>query len=251
VLLLHGLFGMGSNLGAMARALSDTFAVHQLDLPNHGRSQWMAQMDLPRLAGAIAAYMDEAALASAHVIGHSLGGKVAMQLAMDRPERVERLLVADIAPVAYEASHGAVFQALAAVRSAQPQSRSEAADLLRDSIEEEAVVQFLLLSLKRDPSGCYVWRFNAEGLERDYARILEAPQGAGFDGPVLLIHGADSNYVRTDGEAAARALFPKLHLVTIEGTGHWLHVEKPTEFNAAVRSFLTADSGELAEAASW
>jgi esterase len=248
VLILHGLFGMGSNLGGIARVLAEAYEVHQLDLPNHGRSEWAAEMSLPLLASAVSAYIDGLGVDRVHVLGHSLGGKVAMQLAMDFPHRVERLVVADIAPVAYEPSHDAVFAAIGAVAAGRPQSRAEAAELLRAHLREEAVVQFLLLSLRRDSAGYYLWRFNAEGLRRDYARILQAPQGSGFGGPVLMIHGAESSYVTAAGKEAARAFFPELQCEAIAGTGHWLHVEKPAEFNAAVWRFLASAAGGAAEA---
>jgi len=238
VLLLHGLFGMGSNLGGIARALASRYEVHQLDLPNHGRSAWIPQMDIASLAWAVAHYCDERGIGKSALVGHSLGGKVAMQYALTSPERVSALVVADIAPVAYAPTHDAVFAAIAAVTAAPPANRREAAQLLRANLKQEDVVQFLLLSLHRGASGSYEWRFNAAGLRAQYAEVLAALDPGRYEGPVLFIYGAESVYVREEGIAAARERFPRAVFEALAGTGHWLHVEKPEEFNASVRAFL-------------
>ncbi|HBX72573.1 MAG TPA: esterase, partial [Halieaceae bacterium] len=149
VVLLHGLFGMGSNLGGVSRALQDHYRVHSLDLPNHGRSGWTTRMSLPDMAQAVQRWMEHRHLETAHFVGHSLGGKVAMQLALDTPYRVDALVVADIAPVAYPPSHQAVFAAITAVAEADCESRSEAAQVMAQHLKEENVIQFLLLSLQR------------------------------------------------------------------------------------------------------
>lgn len=244
VILLHGLFGMGSNLGSVARALAPSFKVHQVDLPNHGRSPWMQSMGLTDLADAIAAYCDHAGIDRAAFLGHSLGGKVAMQLALRRPERVTGLVVADIAPVEYAPSHGAVFAGLADVAASPPASRADAATVLRRHLEEDAVVQFLLLSLVRGDDRCYHWRFNVEALAANYDRLREAPRGGAYPGPVLFLYGALSSYVDASGLAAAATLFPEMQSRAIAGTGHWLHAEKPAEFNAAAVELLTGALGK-------
>lgn len=237
VVLLHGLFGMGSNLGGLARALADDFEVHQLDLPNHGRSDWCDPMDLPSLASSIAAYCEERFLDPVVLIGHSLGGKVAMQVALTYPQTVRGIVAADIAPVAYEPSHAQVFAAIAAVREKGPSSRTAAAAVMREHLNEESVVQFLLLSLRRDDAGTYRWRFNADVLYRDYDRILAAPAPGLFEGPALFVFGALSNYVTAQGREAARRLFSNAQFSAIDDTGHWLHVEKADAFNARVHAF--------------
>jgi esterase len=238
VVLLHGLFGMGSNLGGLARSLSAKHQVHQLDLPNHGRSAWHAVMDLQSLAAAIGAYIDERCDAAPMVVGHSLGGKVAMQMALSLPNTLSGLVVADIAPVRYAPSHAAVFAAIDAVAAAGPETRSQAAELMRKLLKEEGVVQFLLLSLRREPDGHYVWRFNHEALRENYANLLAAPVGPPFSGPALFVYGGESSYVDEAGIAAAKSMFPAARFAPIAGTGHWLHAEKPDEFNALVSEFL-------------
>jgi esterase len=229
---------MGSNLGGVARALASAFEVHQVDLPNHGRSGWCDALTLRRLADVVAAHLESRGLKRVRLLGHSLGGKVAMQLALDAPERVESLVVADIAPVAYAPSHAAVFAAIDAVAAAGPASRSDAAELLREHLSEEAVVQFLLLSLQRAEGGVYRWRFHARALHDSYSELLAAPTGGPCDRPALFLHGALSSYVTEAGIAAARRLFPRASFEAIEGTGHWLHAEKAQVFNAAVKDFF-------------
>ena len=240
VVLLHGLFGMGSNLGAVARALAPEFRVHQLDLPNHGRSPWQAASDVTSLAEVINEYIRHAIDAPTCVLGHSLGGKVAMQLALSYPQSVAALVVADIAPVEYPASHDAVFEAIEAVALARPESRAAAGEIMREHLRDDGVRQFLLLSLHRNPAGAYVWRFNAEGLREHYAALRAAPIGEPYAGPALFIYGAESDYMTERGKTAAESLFPRSGFYEIAGTGHWLHAEKPEEFNREVRAFLLA-----------
>ena len=244
VVLLHGLFGMGSNLGALARSLADRYEVHQLDLPNHGRSAWTARMSFSALADHVAAYMRGVIVGPAHLFGHSLGGKVAMQLALDEPDLVASLTVADIAPVAYAPTHDAVFRGIAEVSTRGPASRAEAGELLRRSLSEEGVVQFLLLGLKREPDGTYGWRFNAQALRDNYAALREALPAGRYGGPALFIYGELSAYMNDAGMAAARERFPGATFECLAGTGHWLHAEKPEAFNALVGGFLDAQGRE-------
>lgn len=239
VVLMHGLFGAGGNLGALARDIQDSFAVYSLDLPGHGRSRWTPRLDLPSMADAVARWMDEENLASAHMLGHSLGGKVAMQLALQDPPRVESLIVGDIAPVAYPGQHDAIFVALSAVATAQCSSRTEAAAILSRFLEEDAVVQFLLASLQRDSEGLYQWRFDLAGLRVAYPALLAAPcRDLSYLGPVLFIKGGDSGYIREQDWPAVQAYFPQATLEVMPQCGHWLHAENPQAFNAIVQRFL-------------
>jgi len=239
VVLLHGLFGMGSNLGGVSRALQDHYRVHSLDLPNHGRSGWTTRMSLPAMAQAVQRWMEHRHLETAHFVGHSLGGKVAMQLALDTPYRVDALVVADIAPVAYPQSHQAVFAAVTAVAEAGCGSRSEAAEVMAQYLKEENVIQFLLLSLQRDAAGIYRWRFNHPVLQAQYDALLAAPEPvAPFDGRTRFIRGELSDYVHDDYRPQIEALFPQADIVTLAGCGHWLHAEQPARFNQQVVAFL-------------
>jgi len=241
VVLLHGLFGMGGNLGALARALQGSFCVHSLDLPNHGRSDWMENMSIDSLAAAVQAWLRREGIVEASLVGHSLGGKVAMRLALDDPQQVARLVVADIAPVAYPAHHDEVFAALAAVAELAPSSRRAAETCMAQFIDEPGVRQFLSLSLKRDADGAYRWRFNLEGLQRNYAAVREellAEQA--FSKPVLFVKGELSDYIQPQHRATIESLFPHAQLKMLPGCGHWLHAEQPRLFNAVVQRFLLA-----------
>lgn len=239
MLLLHGLFGMGSNLRSLAHCLQDHFRVFSIDLPNHGRSDWSRGMGLVDTAAHLRQWVHRQGLGRIALVGHSLGGKVAMELALTLPEQVRSLVVADIAPVPYERSHDAVFDALEAVAAADCRSRADAQQILGRYLQEDAVIQFLLLSLARGDDGRYRWRFNVDGLQSNYPDLLAAPAGGrAYGGPVLFIKGGDSPYIRAEHRAASLALFPHSELRVIPGTGHWLHAEKPHLFNGIVRRFL-------------
>ena len=241
VLLLHGLFGSGGNLGALARSLHDEYDVCTVDLPNHGRSGWLQTPDIPSMAQSLLQWMDDYSLPAVHLVGHSLGGKVAMQLALQCPGRVLSLVVADIAPVAYSGRHDEVFAALEAVAAGRCSSRDAAATLMARHLQEEGVVQFLLMSLQRDKSGVFRWRMDVHGLRSAYARLLAAPAaGQTYDGPVLFIKGGESNYLLAQHWPEITALFPAADIKIMPGCGHWLHVQKPQLFNAIVARFLKA-----------
>jgi esterase len=237
VLLLHGLFGGGDNLGALGRALAAEHRVALVDLRNHGRSPHSAAMDLPLLAADVAALQASLGLSASALVGHSLGGKVAMQLALSAPQRVERLVVADIAPVAYARQHDDILAALAAVDLPALTGRSAADAQLAQHIGESNVRQFLLKSLYRDDGGWH-WRFDLPALRANYAALAAAPAGAPYAGPTLFIKGENSRYIDTRRYPQMRAAFPAYRLEVIAGAGHWLHAEQPALFNRLVRDFL-------------
>ena len=237
VLLLHGLFGSGDNLGALARSLAADHRVISADLRNHGRSPHSPTMSLAELAGDVLALLDALAIDRAHVVGHSLGGKVAMQLALTAPHRIERLVCADIAPVQYAPHHQGIFAGLRAVDLSALKQRGDADLLLARYVEELPVRQFLLKSLYRDDAGFH-WRFDLQSLIANYDEVLAAPKGRPFEGPVLFIKGGSSDYLLPEHADRLRTLFPNFKLKIIEGTGHWLHGEKPVVFNKLVRDFL-------------
>jgi esterase len=239
VILLHGLFGMGSNLAVMARALQANYCVYSLDLPNHGRSGWCDGMDIPAMACAIVAWMDQQGVSSAAVVGHSLGGKVAMSMALTQPGRLSALVVADIAPVEYGPGHEKEFAALQAVANAGCLSRKEAHGLMSQYLDNEAIIQFLLKSLTRQADGCYGWRFNLQGIAAGYdaARAAVASTQP-YQKPVLFIKGGDSNYIQEQHRGQIMALFPQAQLKVMPDCSHWLHVENPRLFNSLVRRYL-------------
>jgi esterase len=244
VVLLHGMFGSGGNLGALARSLQDRYSVYSVDLPNHGRSAWLERGDIPAMAQSLQQWMLHHELSVAHLVGHSLGGKVAMQLALSRPELVGALVVADIAPVTYPARHDAVLDALQAVAALDCTSRQDARECLARYLEEPGVVEFLLGSLRRAEDGIYRWRFNLQGILQDYGSLREAPLARGpHRGPVQFIKGADSAYIQERHRGDILRLFPQAQLKVMPGCGHWLHAEQPRLFNSLVGRFLDAQPG--------
>lgn len=246
LILLHGLFGSLDNLGGIARRLQDQWQIHALDQRNHGGSPHTEEMNYPLMAEDVLAYMDAQGLEKASVIGHSMGGKTAMQLALTAPERVDRIVVADIAPVSYHPRHDIVLEGLAAVDLNSIRSRQDADEMLADFVGEPGVRQFLLKNLVRvadaereNYPGPYRWRLNLPVIEKCYPELARAPEGQSpFQGPVLFIKGADSAYIQEKHRDDIRRLFPSADLRIINGTGHWLHAEKPDSFAALCRRFL-------------
>lgn len=250
LILLHGLFGSLDNLGGIARRLEDQWQIHALDARNHGQSPHTDTMDYPAMAADVLAYMDRHGLEKASLLGHSMGGKVAMQVALAAPDRVSRLIVADIAPVTYQARHDAILEGLTGIHLADVTSRKDADDLLADFVETPGVRQFLLKNLERIPRDeqqaggpTFRWRLNLSVINACYGNLAKAPEGEGpFEGPVLFLKGADSAYIQEKHREAIERLFPAAQLRIIQDTGHWLHAEKADTFAALCRRFLGADA---------
>ncbi len=246
LILLHGLFGSLENLGGISRRLQDQWQIHALDQRNHGNSPHTDTMDYPAMADDVLAYMDAQGLDKAAILGHSMGGKTAMQVALRTPERVEKVIVADIAPVTYHPRHDAVLEGLTSVDLSTIGSRQDADRVLTEYVEEPGVRQFLLKNLVRvgddernDHPGPYRWRLNLPVIQQCYPKLALAPEGdRPFEGPVLFIKGADSAYIQEKHRDDIRRLFPNADLRIITGTGHWLHAEKPDSFAALCRRFL-------------
>lgn len=246
LILLHGLFGSLENLGGISRRLQDQWQIHALDQRNHGSSPHTNTMDYPAMADDVLAYMDARGLEKASILGHSMGGKTAMQVALRAPQRAERIIVADIAPVTYHPRHDVVLEGLKSMDLGSIRSRQDADRLLAEYVEEAGVRQFLLKNLVRvaddernDHPGLYRWRLNLPVIEKCYPQLAEAPEGDGpFEGPVLFIKGEDSAYIQEKHRDDIRRLFPSADLRIMTGTGHWLHAEKPDSFAALCRRFL-------------
>jgi len=242
LILLHGLFGMGNNLSMIARPLSEHFTVYRLDLRNHGRSPRAESMTLTEMAEDVLAFMDANHLSEASVLGHSLGGKVAMQLALLHPTRVSKLMVADIAPVAYASHHNNVFDGLNAVDLSLLTSRKDADLILQQYIDEEEVRLFILTNLYRNDRGGFDWRINLSALQQCYAEISQANDAEGvYQGPTLFIKGELSDYISEGSHTIIKRMFPQSQIKVIPATSHWLHAEQPGVFADLVKNFLLAD----------
>lgn len=238
LILLHGLFGSGDNLGSLARGLVDDFTVHAMDLRNHGRSPHADAMDHATLAADVFETMDAHGLETVRVLGHSLGGKAAMEMALTAPQRVRALVVLDIAPVAYGHHHDTE---LAAMRDLDPDrfaSRGEIDEALAAAIPVPAVRQFLLKNLVREGNG-FGWRIPLDTIAEQYESIAAAPSPGQYDGPTLFIRGGRSDYIRTEHEEAIRSRFPRARIETVPAAAHWLHVEDPERVTTLVQEFLS------------
>ncbi|MCL1073045.1 alpha/beta fold hydrolase [Shewanella dokdonensis] len=242
VVLIHGLFGDGDNLKALGHELEADYRVIRVDCPNHGRSEHLADMDYPTIAKMLLALLDQLQIKQAHLVGHSMGGKIAMATALIAPERVLSVVAADIAPVAYSNRHDKVFAAMQSL-PLDAKDRRVALQHLLDHGVDEATAQFLLKSLRRNDVG-FEWKLNLAGLIHSYPHIIgwfNPPSSAGyltFDGPILLLHSADPAYVNASYREAIVQQFPQAESKAIEGTGHWLHAQKPTVFNRIVHDFI-------------
>jgi esterase len=237
VVLLHGLFGAARNFGTVQRALAPLFRVVAMDARNHGASPHEAGMRYPTLAADVLETMDGLGIARAAVIGHSMGGKTAMTLAVTAPERVGRLLVADIAPVPYRHSNDSVARAMRAIPLHAGLSRAEADAALVEAVPDAAVRTFLLQNLQFGPQPR--WRIGLDEIAAAIPELegWEMPDNQ-FPGATLFVSGAQSDYVRPEHRPIIRALFPATRFVSVKHAGHWLHADNPAGFLSVVEAFL-------------
>lgn len=240
IVAIHGLFGSLENLGMVTRQLKDDYSVYALDLPNHGRSSELQRASLSDMAAEIIAWMDSKNLHQAYFLGHSLGGKVSMELALKYPDRVKALIIADIAPVAYPPRHDDVFNAFSAVDLSQITTRKDADDVMKQFVPELSTRSFLLKNLKSE-KGVWSWRINLDALSKNYSQFIKAnsEQLNPFLKPVLFLKGELSDYILPKYAEATLKLFPKAEVKIINGTNHWLHAEKPDSFVRLVKRFLS------------
>ncbi len=239
LVLLHGLFGQADNWFGVAPKLAEKFRVIALDLRNHGNSPHHPEMDYPLMAADVDRFFATHKLESAHVIGHSMGGKVAMQLALDFPARVQKLVVVDMAPRAYQRMHDPIFEALLALDLAAFQTRQQIEAALAPEISSLNLRRFLLKNLGRDEHGRFVWKMNLRGVAENYGRLGEVlTSKEPFPKPTLFIRGAKSDYINATDALEIKNYFPAAQIATIEAAKHWVHADAPEEFVRLVREFL-------------
>jgi pimeloyl-ACP methyl ester carboxylesterase len=242
LLIVHGLFGSGRNWGAIARRLAIQRDVVTVDMRNHGDSPWSSVQGYADMADDLAQVIAAEGRAM-DVLGHSMGGKAAMQLALTQPDRVDRLVVADIAPVAYGHDQTPHIHAMRAMNLEGVASRGEADRRLAATVPDPGLRAFFLqsLDLKASPPR---WRLNLDVLEAEMGRIVGWPGTQGqFGRRALFLTGAESQYVRPEHRETIRALFPLARFARLPGAGHWLHAEKPRAFAETVEVFLSAGTG--------
>lgn len=248
VVFLHGLFGRGKNFTTIASALTPEAECLLVDLPNHGESGWSDHFDYIEIADQVAQLLrsDFASESPIQLIGHSMGGKVAMVLALRHPDLVEKLVVLDISPRSTSAAQSGFGHLLSSLRSLDLSSisrRSEASEQLRSAIPSDRVRGFLLQNLVSTESG-FAWQPHLSMLDDEIEIVMGFPvlHEAKFEKPVLWIDGALSDYVSDEDEPLMRGYFTNVNRLTIENAGHWVHAEKPNEVISAIRSFLFAGS---------
>ncbi|MEQ1745451.1 MAG: alpha/beta fold hydrolase [Saprospiraceae bacterium] len=238
VVILHGLFGFSDNWQTVAKALADHHLVHTPDLRNHGRSPHRPTHTYPEMADDLQFFLEKHWIFQTAIVGHSMGGKVAMQLALNRPDMVDRLVVVDIAPGPAADNHGHIFQALLGLDLAQISTREEAETLLAPRVPDFGTRQFLLKNITRHHDGGFSWKMNLPVLWAEYPNILAGVQGEPFSKPTLFVRGSRSDYIRDSDFPLIRSLFPQAQIVTVEGAGHWVHADKPAELLAVLLEFL-------------
>jgi esterase len=239
LVLLHGLFGAAKNLGVVARGLSGQARVISMDLRNHGDSPHSPVMNFSAMAADVAETCAALGVAQARVVGHSMGGKTAMALALMQPELVERLVVMDIAPMSYSHGYDDYIKAMQAIVLSPDLTRHEADAVLADVVEAPPMRAFLLNNLILGDAPH--WRLGLDEIAAAMPDLLAWKDPAGtlpYTGPALFLRGGESDYVRPSADAAIQSLFPNAERETVEGASHWLHVDKPKQVIASLKRFL-------------
>jgi pimeloyl-ACP methyl ester carboxylesterase len=239
LVILHGLFGMLDNWQTLARRWAEDYTVTLLDLRNHGRSFHADAMNYPLMAEDVAVALEALNIHQCYLLGHSMGGKVAMQTAHTYPDLVLKLIVVDIAPRRYRPGHNDVFAALAAFDPAEVTDRRAATELMSAYVSNPGVQLFLLKNLAREGNN-FKWRMNLPAIRAAYYQIIGGVglPGESYAGPALFLRGGNSGYVQDDDLPLIKEMFPQATLETVAGAGHWVHAEKPAEVMKAVGSFI-------------
>ena len=239
LLILHGYFGMGDNWKSLANQFAEDYEVHLIDQRNHGRSFHAYDFDYELLVEDLFKYIQHHNLEKVLLLGHSMGGKVAMLFAVTFPEYVHKLIVADISPKYYKPHHQQILAALNAVNFEIQDTRNKVEDTLKIYIQEQEHLQFLLKNVYRKTKEQLGFRFNLVSLTENNSEVGEAlPLFTEFEGETLFLKGENSNYITENEFELIEAHFPNAKIVTVKNAGHWLHAENPTQFYTEVVSFL-------------
>jgi esterase len=240
LILLHGLFGSARNWHSFSTRLADRFRIHALDLRNHGESPWADEMNYLAMAEDVASFITARGLTPAAVMGHSMGGKTAMALALQHSQLVERLIVLDIAPVVYEDTHTPYIRAMQNIDVGSLTRRSEAEAVLKEAVPEESIRSFLLQNLVQRESR-FEWRVNLASLASHMPEILGFPRALlnqSYSGPTCVIYGSLSDYVQVPHRDLFRRMFPNVEFQPISDARHWVHVDQPQALADRVMAFL-------------
>lgn len=241
LIILHGLLGSSGNWHTLARSVfCRYFTVYTVDQRNHGRSPHADRIDYPVMAADLVRFLEDHEIKKCRIIGHSMGGKTAMEFALSHPDLVERLLVVDMAPKEYPPSHESIIKALRGVDLSNMSSRADVDHVLADQIPDPPVRRFLLKNLSYSTTkGRYEWELNLDAISENYSRLNEAIEnGRTFEGPVLFVRGSESDYVSDSDEKDIKKLFPKAEFTAIENAAHWVHADQPEDFAEVAVDFL-------------
>jgi esterase len=239
LIIMHGMFGMLDNWQLIAKKLAEHYMVFLIDLRNHGRSPHSDDFGYRIMSEDLLKFMNDNWIHHAHIIGHSMGGKVAMRFALENRDMVDKLVVVDIAPKTYEGNHETIIETLNSLDLSKIESRTDAESYFRKHIAEESTIQFLLKNLSREKDGSYRWKMNLPVIIAKYHEILShEPTNEIFDGPTLFIRGELSNYIIPSEFEAFKYNFPNAKLVTVPKAGHWVHAENPEVFVEELMNFL-------------
>jgi esterase len=237
LIILHGLFGSSDNWYSHAKTFAQYFKVYLIDQRNHGQSPHSSDFNYKTLTVDLEDFLKEHSIKDPIILGHSMGGKTAMNFAVKNPNQLKSLIVVDIVPKSYPVHHDHILEGLQAIDLASSQTRSELDKQLANYVEEVDVRQFLLKNLSRTENG-FEWKINLKGIEENIEVIGEGMQYEGtFNGPALFVKGARSNYYKAGDEEAIKNIFSQAEFKTLD-TGHWVQAEKPKEFAEAVLKFL-------------
>ena len=242
LLILHGLFGQSDNWTSIARKLSENYRVYTIDLRNHGQSGHDDHMDYQVMAEDVRETCLALGLEKVHLLGHSMGGKVAMTFGMNYPEMLYSLMIADIGPRYYTPHHQEILNGLNQIQTETLTSRQEAENQLSEVIQDSSTRQFLLKNLYRTDDNRFAWRFNLPVLTQSIERVGDAYMGGICLVPTLFYHGGKSRYILPTDYEDIRALFPRAEFRVMEGAGHWLHAENPTAFVETTRWWLAKNT---------
>ena len=238
IVILHGLFGSSDNWLTQAKLLSDSYKIYTVDQRNHGLSPHSEDFDYPSMVNDLSEFIDDRNMVNPIIIGHSMGGKTAMNFALTHPDKTEKLIVVDISPKAYDLEHYTILEGLNAIPIEKLASRNEADEILARYVPEPDVRQFLLKNLQRKDTGGFSWKINLPVLSKKLSNIGLDLQATGtFAKPTLFVRGARSKYVQDADWARISTIFPLALLETME-TGHWVQAEKPKEFVDLIRQWL-------------
>jgi pimeloyl-ACP methyl ester carboxylesterase len=245
LMIVHGLFGSLDNWQSLAKKWSESFRVISVDVRNHGRSFHSDDMKFESLVNDLYSIIGHENVKKLHLLGHSMGGKIAMEFAAIYPDIIDRLIIVDVAPYPYPPHHTEVFDMLQAIDLSSLSSRVEIEKEVRNRIDNESVIQFMMKNIRRNEiSLTFEWKFNLSVLSRDYLYLIQRLPSQGFNGHTLFIGGEESKYITKETSLYLFDLYPKAVLEYVANAGHWVHADNPSEFYDKVTSFINQDQNK-------